>query len=828
MRQKLLLIIFTLLLSIPSLAQTRRNLSGWCEDGGQTVTTSGLTSTTKVQRSYPQCTVTVYDVGTTNLATIASDSGGTPKANPFTASTAGRWDFWAVQGQYDVQFSGGGISSPFTRGGLWITTPGASGDVVGPSSATDNAAARFDLTTGKLIQNSVVVISDVGNISGVGTLNLHTIPSVSASTFVLTGATQTLTNKTFTSTTNILGGVTMSLGSDGTGDMYFRNASGFLTRLGIGSTGQCLIVSGGVPTWSNDCSGSGGGGTTPGGSTGQLQYNNGGAFGGISGVTSGGSSVTFAGGTLIAANVVNTGTISFPTSTDTLVGRATTDTLTNKTFTASSNILGSVTLGIGGDATGDIYYTNASTRLTRLAIGTAGQVLTVSGGLPIWGAASAGSMTVGSTAITSGTAGRLLYETAGNLLGEVSGCTSDGTVVTCTSGNLVATTPTITTSLVTGSTTFSLINTTATTVNFAGAATTLNIGTSATVLNFGGGATAAEFRFLEPSGSGTNYTSFKAQAQGANVAYTLPPDDGDASEVLTTNGSGSLTWEPGGGGGGLTVGTTTITSGSAGRLLYETAGNVLGEVSGVTSNGTTLTVSQSLTWSDGVTQTFNPDATNSGFNFGSLAGGVAPSSADDGDGWYGSTENRVNFQINGQVQGIGGDSSSISLFTGGNQVFRGSSTAFGIGTLHTTWSTSGFNPVLASVGLVCDIDGVLRLSNASTAGATFTSVATSPAQITSNQDNYNPGAPSYFQRWNTDASRNVTGLTFTNGKAAGQYHVIWNVGAQNIVLTNEDAASTAANRFVTTTGANITIAANGCARVMYDATSSRWRTELCN
>lgn len=39
---------------------------------------------------------------------------------------------------------------------------GGSGDVVGPSSATDNALARFDGTTGKLIQNSAATLSDTG------------------------------------------------------------------------------------------------------------------------------------------------------------------------------------------------------------------------------------------------------------------------------------------------------------------------------------------------------------------------------------------------------------------------------------------------------------------------------------------------------------------------------------------------------------------------------------------------------------------------------------------------------------------------------------------
>jgi hypothetical protein len=39
---------------------------------------------------------------------------------------------------------------------------GGSGDVVGPASSTDNAFARFDSTTGKLLQNSTATLDDVG------------------------------------------------------------------------------------------------------------------------------------------------------------------------------------------------------------------------------------------------------------------------------------------------------------------------------------------------------------------------------------------------------------------------------------------------------------------------------------------------------------------------------------------------------------------------------------------------------------------------------------------------------------------------------------------
>lgn len=44
---------------------------------------------------------------------------------------------------------------------------GSFGDVTGPASSTDNAIARFDGTSGKLIQNSNVTITDNGEILGI-------------------------------------------------------------------------------------------------------------------------------------------------------------------------------------------------------------------------------------------------------------------------------------------------------------------------------------------------------------------------------------------------------------------------------------------------------------------------------------------------------------------------------------------------------------------------------------------------------------------------------------------------------------------------------------
>ena len=51
---------------------------------------------------------------------------------------------------------------------IWQDVTGR-GNVTGPSSATDNAVARFDATTGELIQNSIVSVDDSGNIAPVTT-----------------------------------------------------------------------------------------------------------------------------------------------------------------------------------------------------------------------------------------------------------------------------------------------------------------------------------------------------------------------------------------------------------------------------------------------------------------------------------------------------------------------------------------------------------------------------------------------------------------------------------------------------------------------------------
>lgn len=97
----------------------------------------------------------------------------------------------------------------------------------------------------------------------------------------------------------------------------------------------------------------------------------------------------------------------------------------------------------------------------------------------------------------------------------------------------------------------------------------------------------------------------------------------------------------------------------------------------------------------------------------------------------------------------------------------------------------------------------------------------SPAQLTAEVDDYAPtGNESNFWRLTSNASQNIAGIA--NG-IEGRRLVIVNVGAQNIVIRNQDSSSAGGNRIITGTGADITLVADDTCELIYDSTTARWR-----
>jgi|SRR5579859_2413733 len=106
----------------------------------------------------------------------------------------------------------------------WLgITDAASGNVDGPASATDNALARFDGTTGKLIQNSVGILTDLGILTGVR-------PTLPAGTIV--AGTAPLK---FTLGVNLTTPEAGAVEYDGT-HLYYTNNSAARQTIGVGPT----------------------------------------------------------------------------------------------------------------------------------------------------------------------------------------------------------------------------------------------------------------------------------------------------------------------------------------------------------------------------------------------------------------------------------------------------------------------------------------------------------------------------------------------------------------------------------------------------------------
>lgn len=197
--------------------------------------------------------------------------------------------------------------------------------------------------------------------------------------------------------------------------------------------------------------------------------------------------------------------------------------------------------------TGDmIYSSDNSGTPSRLAIGSASQVLGVSGGIPTWIAVPASNLVVGTSTISSGTTTRILYDNAG-VLGEYT-ISGSGTVVA------MATSPSFTTP--------TLGVATATSIN--GLTITSSTGTL-TITN------AKTLSILK---------TMSLTAADDTGVYTLPTGTKTlvATDVATLSSLTSVgTITTGGLGTGATLGSVTvnIASTAMGDLFYAGASNVL-------------------------------------------------------------------------------------------------------------------------------------------------------------------------------------------------------------------------------------------------------------
>lgn len=119
------------LLTGAAFAQSNGSVNGLCMRGNIFLSVSGLQLTAPAVGSFPNCTITVFQTGTTNKATIFSTSGGGTLGNPFTANADGSFLFYAANNAgLDVQMSAGSpyvMPAPYTLTDIFPSGGGGGG-----------------------------------------------------------------------------------------------------------------------------------------------------------------------------------------------------------------------------------------------------------------------------------------------------------------------------------------------------------------------------------------------------------------------------------------------------------------------------------------------------------------------------------------------------------------------------------------------------------------------------------------------------------------------------------------------------------------------------
>jgi len=517
--------------------------------------TSGTIDSARISGSYTGITTVGTLTGLTVSTTIVgSISGNAATATSATTATTATNLAGGNTGYLPYQ-SGVGTTtflSPGTNGQVltlaagvpsWAN-PTSVGDVVGPASSTDNAITRFDGTTGKIIQNSALTLSDAGAIQNINELNFDVTP-----TGVVGGAGSLAWNSddnTQTLDLTLTGGaITCAIGQN---NFYRVKASSAITK------GQVVMFTGTVGA---------SGGILAAPATGltaldahyviglaaeNISLNSWGyvtEFGEVAGINTTGASVgeTWVNGDILWLNTavaggltkvtptapspkVQVAAVVYAASSGILFVRPTFDPALNQLSNvyapspsdndlivwdntdarwesrAPSSVTAGLATSLAGGATGSLPYQSATNTTTFLAAGTDGQVLKLASGVPTWSSDASGVTIADDT-----TTATPLYP----------------------------------------------IFTSATTGN----ATTVNV--ASTKLKFTPSTGTMESIVLKLNGTSSGYVGLQGAAAAGSTTYTLPSSDGTSGQVLQTNGSGVMSWVTAAAGVSITNDTSTAT-----------------------------------------------------------------------------------------------------------------------------------------------------------------------------------------------------------------------------------------------------------------------------
>jgi len=420
-------------------------------------------------------------------------------------------------GSYSLTFptDDGAASQMLTTDGMgnlsWSSASGG-GDVFGPASSTNNAITVFDQTSGKMLRNSGVIVDSNDNVLVPNTITVSGVTSSgsirSNTSIIMEDPGAGLNTVTLQSPTLATGSYSLTLPVDD------------------GTASQVLTTDGsGILSWTTPS-----GGGTPGGSDTQIQFNNSGSFGGDSAFTWNTSTDTMTLGAVNSTAIIK-GTDRSGTGEGTSINIDAGKNLTgdgnggNLNLSAGYSFFNGGIFNDGGDVTISDGFGSSPPRTNQGKI-----KLTTHGGLEIT------KPTYAVVSVASDVDTGLICETA-----------ATNTVFDLAASDVKHTsykTPIIHIQ--------SALNTVgnASTIYIEGPPTNTGAGTltNSYSLLVESGESRFETISLTDPGAGSNAVTIQSPTLSTgSYSLTLPIDDGNASEVLTTDGSGNLSWAASGG-----------------------------------------------------------------------------------------------------------------------------------------------------------------------------------------------------------------------------------------------------------------------------------------
>ena len=321
-----------------------------------------------------------------------------------------------------------------------------------------------------------------------------------------------------------------------------------------------------------------------------------------------------------------------------------------------------------------------------------------------------------------------------------------------------------------------------------------------------GGTGAGTVSFYEDSDDGTNYAGLKAGTMASDVTWTLPTADGTSGQVMSTDGSGTLSWSSVSGG-SLSNATTTIGTGSADAKLASSGEHNLTLQTGNATTGT-ITITDGANGNIAITPngTGEVDISKVDIDGGAIDGtAIGASSASTGAFSTVTASGAVTANANLSVKNGGTGAGTVSFYEDSDDGTNYAGLKAGTMASDVTWTLPTAD---GTSGQVMSTDGSGTLSWSSVSGGSLTNATTSIGTGAATANLASDGDYDLVLKTGNSTTGSITITDGTNGNIAVTPNGTGEVDISKVDIDGGAIDGTAIGASSASSGAFTTITAN--------------------